>query len=202
MTHNQTPAFQLALGEDWDKLHPAVKKHYDLRPGEALLLTGTMDTVRSSPWVKPLIWIGRLFAALVPYTGTDVPVEVRNSCPADDNPIRFHRTFHFPGRKPYPFRSQMEYWRGNSIVEFVRFGLGIRMDVSVQGDALRYETRGYIWRLGKFHIALPDNLFFGRGEIWERGVDDHTVDTGFTMTHPLYGQTFCYGGRFTISKPD
>ena len=116
MTNTQTPAFQLALGQDWAKLHPAVKKHYDLSPGQSLKLSGTMDTVHHSPLVKPLIWIGRIFGALVPYTGKDIPVEVQNSCTPNANHLRFQRVFHFPGQTPYCFNSRMEYWDGNTIV--------------------------------------------------------------------------------------
>lgn len=201
MEQQLTPLFKQALGEDWQKLHPAIRKHYDLRPGQSVTLNGTMDKVSHSSWVKPLIWIGRMFGALVPYNGTNIPVEVKNVCPPQHNHVHFLRHFAFPGRPPYPFNSRMEYWQGNSIVEFVRFGLGIRMKLSVVGNALRYETDGYIWRIGKLSIALPDNLFFGRGEIWERGIDKDRVDTEFTMIHPLYGATFHYGGQFQVTGP-
>ena len=139
-----------------------------------------------------------MFGALVPYRGTNVPVHVRNYCEAENNHVQFRRLFSFSGRKPYAFNSHMEHLDGDEIVEFVRFGLGIRMKLSVEDAALCYSTRGYPWRMGAVRLALPDRLFFGRGKIIERGIDEDQVDMHFTMVHPLFGTSFRYGGGFHI----
>jgi len=191
--------FAQALGPDWPKLHPTVRRHYDLHPGDELVLLGDMSEVYHSHWVKPFILFGRVFGALVPYRGVNVPVEVRNFCEAHSNHVQFRRLFAFAGRKPYPFNSRMEHRGGDEIVEFVRFGLGIRMRLSVDGDALVYKTAGYLWRTPLFSITLPDWLFFGSGHIVERGVDSEHVEMDFVLTHPLFGTTFRYAGRFRIN---
>ncbi|MDH5785496.1 MAG: DUF4166 domain-containing protein [Chromatiales bacterium] len=195
------PLFEIALGEQWSQLHPTVRRHYALKPGDELLLKGEMSEVFHALWVKPFILFGRLFGALVPYRGTNVPVEVHNLCEPGSNALHFRRTFYFPNRKPYPFVSRMEHLSGNEIVEFVRFGLGIRMKVSVKETALHYATNGYLWRVGPLNLTLPDWLFFGSGVIIERGLSDDAVELDFTTTHPLFGRSFRYAGRFRITPP-
>lgn len=190
--------FEQALGEQWSQLHPTVRRHYDLKPGDELLLRGEMSEVFHSLWVKPFIIFGRLFGALVPYRGNNVPVEVHNLCKESSNALHFRRTFFFPGRKPYPFISRMEHLADNEIVEFVRLGLGIRMTLSVKEGALCFATNGYLWRAGPLRLTLPDWLFFGSGVITERGVDAENVDLDFSLVHPLFGLSFRYAGRFKI----
>ena len=192
------PLFEQALGSSWQQLHPTVRRHYDLKSGDELLLEGTMSEVFHSMWVKPFILFGRLFGALVPYRDSNVPVEVHNLCQPGSNALHFRRIFFFPNRKPYPFVSRMEHLSGNEIVEFVRLGLGIRMKVSVSDGALHYATNGYLWRLGLLRLTLPDWLFFGSGVITERGVSDDEVELEFTLTHPLFGKSFRYAGRLRL----
>ncbi len=190
--------FEQALGSAWQQLHPTVRRHYDLKPGGELLLRGEMSEVFHSLWVKPFILFGRLFGALVPYRGKDVPVEVYNLCQPGSIALHFRRTFFFPNRKPYPFVSRMEHLSGNEIVEFVRLGLGIRMKLSVSDGALCYATNGYLWRLGPLRLTLPDWFFFGSGVIIERGISDDEIGLEFTLTHPLFGKSFRYAGQFQI----
>lgn len=192
------PLFEQALGNAWQQLHPTVCRHYDLKPGDELLLKGEMSEVFHSLWVKPFILIGRLFGALVPYRGHNVPVAVHNFCQPCRNALHFHRTFFFPARKPYSFASRMEHLGGNEIVEFVRLGLGIRMMLSVHDGALHYATNGYLWRLGPLRITLPDWLFFGSGTIVERAIGANEVELDFTLNHPLFGRSFRYAGRFHL----
>ncbi len=194
------PLFAQALDDSWQQLHPAVRRHYDLKPGDAMTLHGEMEEVYHSLWVKPFILFGRLFGALVPYRGRNIPVEVRNFCEDDSNALHFQRRFFFPDRTPYPFVSRMEFLAGNEIVEFVRLGLGIRMRLSVVDGALCYTTNGYLWRLGPLRLTLPDWLFFGSGTITERGVGNDEVELDFTLVHPLFGRSFRYAGRFQLQE--
>ncbi len=198
------PLFEQALGADWERLHPTVRRHYNLKPGEQLLLHGEMSEVYHSLWVKPFILIGRLFGALVPYRGNNVPVEVHNLCRPGSNALHFRRTFFFPNRRPYPFFSRMEPLQENEIVEFVRLGLGIRMKLSVRDGVLCYTTNGYLWRPRLWRrvplrLTLPDWLFFGSGTITERGLSDDEVALDFTLRHPLFGRSFRYAGRFKLA---
>lgn len=197
---NTTPFIAQVLGSEWENLHPAIRRHYNIHPdGEhKRRLNGEMSKVFHSFWVKHYILIGRLFGALVPFRGEKIPVEVYNYCNANSNQLRWRRQFYFPDRKSYPFDSYMEHFGDNEIVEFVRFGLGLRMKLSVDSGALCYTTAGYLWRIGSLRLSLPDWLFFESGTITEEGIDNEQIKLDFTLVHPLFGLSFCYIGRFRI----
>ncbi|MCW8826951.1 MAG: DUF4166 domain-containing protein [Gammaproteobacteria bacterium] len=175
-----------------------MRNHYNLHPnGEhELQLRGELSNVFHSLWVTHIILLGRLFGALVPYRGKDIPVEVNNYC--KNNNLHWHRLFYFPNHAPYPFSSHMEYLGDNMVVEFVRFGLGLRLKLSVDEGALCYTTAGYLWRIGPLHLRLPDWLLLGSGTIIERGLDSEQIELDFTLKHPLFGLSFCYMGHFRI----
>ncbi|MEW6646882.1 MAG: DUF4166 domain-containing protein [Pseudomonadota bacterium] len=195
------PVMRRALGDNWYKLHAAVRRHYDLTPGQehACTLRGTMDEISHAFIAKPLILAGWLFGALVPYRGTNIPVEVRNRTHSARPAMYWHRTFHFPGRTPHVFSSRMEHLAGSEIVEFVRGNLGICMHLSELDGMLCYTSHGYLWRLGPLSLRIPDWLLLGHAEIIERGVDDDTIALEFTVRHPLWGNTFSYSGTFRLT---
>jgi hypothetical protein len=157
-----------------------------------------MSKVFHSLWIAPLILIGRLFGALVLYRGKGVPVNVRNYCETSGNQLRWQRRFFFQGHKPAHFDSYMEHLGGNEIVEFVRFGLGLCLKLTIVDGALCYTTAGYLWRIGPLHLRFPDWLLLGSGTIIERTIDSELIELDFTLTHPLFGLSYSYVGRFHI----
>lgn len=74
------PVLKRALGSVWDQLHPLVRRHYDVNPGteQRVTLRGIMDEVHHSTAAKAFLLCERMFGALVPYRGRNVPVEVCN----------------------------------------------------------------------------------------------------------------------------
>jgi hypothetical protein len=194
------PVIRKALGSQWHLLHPAVRRHYDIRPDgiTRLHLKGTMYEVDHAGIIKPFMWIARLFGALVPYRGRNLPVEVVNSVQPGSGILYWQRHFHFPGKKPFRFISRMEHLRNNEIVEYVRFNLGICMAMSERDGHLCYESRGYLWHLGHFTLRIPDWLLLGYATIIEHGIDEKTIELEFSIHHPLFGRTFTYSGSFEL----
>jgi hypothetical protein len=92
----------------------------------------------------------------------------------------------------------MEHLGGNEIVEFVRFGLGLCLKLTIVDGALCYTTAGYLWRIGPLHLRFPDWLLLGSGTIIERTIDSELIELDFTLTHPLFGLSYSYVGRFHI----
>ena len=192
---------QKALGEQWDNLGDSVKRHYDLAPGSDSQVTvvGTMDEVTHSLWAKPFILIAQLFGALVPYQGRNVPVTAKNWTQPDNlRALFWHRTFSFQGKQPYIFKSRMEHYQGDEIVEYVRFNFGVRMRLSEKDGSLVYKNMDYIWKLGKLTIHIPNWLTLGNADIIETPVSDTQFKMDFTMKHPLFGLMFRYRGSFSI----
>lgn len=48
MEHSNVSLFAQVLGAEWQKLHPAVRRHYDLCPKDELILQGEMREVYHS----------------------------------------------------------------------------------------------------------------------------------------------------------
>jgi hypothetical protein len=194
------PVFQEVLGEDWHHLGEIVRRHYFLRAfsDDYICVKGTMHEVWHSAVARLLIPFARIFGALVPYRGTEVPIEVHYNAQPNDGTIHWNRVFHFAGRPPFHFRSHMEHAGGNSVIEFVRFGVGMRLKVTAEDGALVFRGEGYIWRLFGVDVPLPIGLILGRAYIEERPVDAQNFSMRMTLTHPLFGELFRYSGSFAL----
>lgn len=199
-----TPVFKQVLGADWDRLGPIIRRHYFLRSfsDDYICVKGTMHEVHHSAFAKLLIPIARIFGALVPYRGTDVPVEVHYTARRDDATIHWDRVFHFAGRAPFHFRSHMEQIGPNRVIEFVRFGVGMKLRVTAENGALVFRDEGYIWRLFGMDVPLPMGLLMGSAYVEERPVDNDNFSMRMTLTHTLFGKLFRYEGRFTLAQDD
>lgn len=200
-TVQQQAPIRQALGSRWAHLGAAIRRHYDLPPGTdtRLEMEGIMD-IDLSPVGRVFMLAGRLFGALVPRNGRDVPVTVCNWSQPDSAAMFWHRTFRYPGKAAVIFRSRMEYAVDSEILEYVKHGLGIRMRLSVEGETLRFDSRGYQWDLGLLTLRIPDWLLMGQAVIREIPVSEQAFDVVFEINHPLWGRTFGYSGRFTFSE--
>lgn len=203
MTPPNEPIIKQALGSDWDRLDPVVRRHYDLAPGtdQQVAMSGTMHDIDHSWIAKLFLLAGRMFGALVPYRGKDIPTTVRNWTTRDDGRNLFwHRTFTFPDGQQAIFTSRMMYLGGHELIEYVRFGLGIRMTMSVLNGSLVYKSIGYQWDIGRMSLRFPTWLLLGSGEITESGRSDTEFGMDFQMRHPWFGRTYSYSGRFVLDE--
>lgn len=203
------PVFQQALGPAWDLLGEVIRRHYAMAPfsDDHVCVRGTMREVHHARWAALLMPWGRLFGALVPYTGTEVPIEVHYRCHPGNANLYWDRVFHFEGRAPFHFRSHMEHTatQGSKVVEYVRFGIGMRLAVSAEEGALVFRDLGCIWRIAGLHIPLPLGLLLGTAYVEER--PDPADADHFTMKmllrHRWFGDVFRYSGRFHLGPhPD
>lgn len=194
------PVLKQALGPDWSSLAPVIQAHYGLTPAtdEQIQLRGKMDRVFYSRVVSPLIPVAALAGAMVPYRGHNIPVEVVNYSVPGKPYYFWHRIFYFPGKKPYEFRSRMICTGAGELTEYVRYGFGLRLTVSVKNGGLIEKELGYVWRLGKWSIPIPVNIILGRSYVEEMPISDSEYEMQWVVTHPLFGETFAYSGRFSL----
>ena len=192
-----------ALNQDWDSLAPSIRAHYGIAPftTQQVRVEGTMQSVSHSAVAKLLIPFARLAGALIPFQGRDVPVQVVNYSRVNRPGYYWRRVFHFRGRKPFPFPSRMVCSGDHEITEYVRFGFGIRLALSVKNGALIERDRGYVVALGRLVLPLPLNLLMGWACIEETPVSSKEFDMKMSLRHPIFGQTFAYNGRFAILEP-
>ncbi len=200
---NRQAVIKQALGEQWNELHPIVKRHYDITPGDdsQMIIRGIMSEVYHSKIARLFLLPGRIFGALVPYKGKDIPTEVKNWTTHDNHRAMFwYRTLIFPNKRPVIFRSRMEYVSNGEIIEYVKYGLGIRLHTYTQDRALHFRSLGYVWDIGPLSIPIPNWMALGTAEIIEKSLSDKEFFIDFIMTHPLFGKTFSYTGTFVIEK--
>jgi hypothetical protein len=200
---HKMPVIQKALGENWNKLDTIIKLHYGLQPGSdtELHLRGTMREVYHSKIGKLFLLPGRIFGALVPYKGKEVPTEVKNwTSKENDQAMYWHRRLFFPNKDPVIFRSRMEHTQDNEIIEYVNYGMGIRLRTFTKNNSLHFRSLGYIWKVGPITLSIPNWVILGDAEIIEKAISDRELFVDFNMIHPLFGKTFSYSGSFIIDK--
>ena len=191
-----------ALGENFHRLHPAVRRHYLQRAMDA---SGVMDMVRVNPLIRPLAVLSyAVFRAPVPRGGRNVGFTLRNR--TDDAGTmhwirRFSSNASFP--KDVTFESQMVFLGDHSIIETTRHGLGVESSVRVgEGGSLVYEIERYVMRvpLVGLTVGFPTWLSpFGGGRITETGEGEDCFAVDFQMAHPILGSTVGYSGRCWMS---
>jgi len=200
MTNNQ-PIFQPVFGEDWQKLPKVMHKHYANRPfcNDSTFVEGTMD-IRYSKLLWFFMPIFRLFGALVPYQGQNIPVTVEYFSEKNSPAFCFKRIFYFPGKKPYPFNSKIFPIKTHEVAEFVRFGLGWQMYFFYENEKVILKHKRYIWKIGKITIPLPLNLILGTNYCEEITISDDEFYMDLQMRHKIFGLMFQYKGNFKIVK--
>lgn len=199
-TFRDEPVFQRVLGDEWHELGNVVRRHFFLRPYSRghVCVSGEMSEVYHSRIAKILIPFGLLFGAIVPYRGRHVPIDVHYDASPDSRNIYWDRIFRFPNGRVFHFRSFMEPIGEGEVVEFVRFGVGMRLRVTAEDDAIVFRSTGYVWRLFGFFVPVPVQLFFGNAYVEERPAGDDRFTMKMELEHPLLGTLFRYQGAFDL----
>ena len=161
---------------------------------------GIMEEVHHSLFAKLLIPFGLLFGAIVPFRGRDVPVSVHYASSPNDANLYWDRAFTFRTDKCFHFKSYMAHVKNNEVIEFVRFGVGMRLLVTAEDGALVFRDKGYVWRIFGFILPIPAGLFFGSAYVEERPIDADSFSMKMELSHALFGILFRYRGRFSIAS--
>jgi len=191
---------QKVLGDKWQHLPPVIQRHYCLQANHKLanLVTGTMY-VRYPKFVRPMLFITRLMGGLVDLKGENLSVRVEKWLSADNSDTLFwKRTIQAHDGQSTVFASRMEYQQDNQLIEFVGCGFGLLLTVTVENSRLIYRSNGHLWQIGKLRIPIPDVLFLGHATITETAISENQFELDFRIKHPLFGDTYSYGGVFQI----
>lgn len=193
------PTFMAIFSDDWDKLPEVMKQHYANRPfsNDITIAEGIM-TVESSPLIRALKPLFRLMGTLVPYEGVDIPVTVHYRSMPDSDGYVLDRIFHFPGRKPYNYRSTMYPVEGRQVAEVMRAGLCWRTLMSWRDGKVRMDHKGYGFRIFGKIIPFPIDFLFGRVYAEETAISDDEFSMMMEITNRWTGKTYGYSGTFKI----
>ena len=183
---------QIALGEDWDKLPPALQAHY--RHGD---LTEIGHMTIEYPWFMQLyLDLMRLFGALVNRRGRDLATLVEKYHQIDGQSWKW--TITYPTGKTVCFNSYLVRADGNQLIEFVNPFLGLQMAVSASDSMVHYSGVRFVLKLGTIHLPIPEWLLLGHTSIKESAIDESHFAMDFRLTHPILGEVFRYSGEFKV----
>ncbi len=194
---NNEPLLQQALGDDWYQLPTVIQRHYQLGDDQQTRseLKGVMK-IDYPAFIRPILLITRLMGALIDLKGEGMQVCVEKWVTAGSSTLHWKRSIQASDGRSTVFASRMEYVQGNELIEYVGCGFGLRLRVSVDNGRLVYRSHGHLWQLGAFRIPIADVLFLGHATIIETAVSDHEFELDFRIDHPLFGETYRYGGIF------
>lgn len=194
----QKSFMQQALNDQWQQLPQALKNHYRESQAGHNNAKGHMNI--EYPWFMQ--WILNLFyflGILVNRKGQMVQTEVKRT--TKNGRQHWHRVMTFSDGEVKKFHSTVIFDdKTGCFTEFVNSYLGLRMRVRVHQGMLCYESVGYVVKIKQYSIPIPEWLALGHVTIKETHdhIDDHyTFNMDFRLKHWLFGEIFCYRGRFT-----
>ncbi len=186
---------QNALGKQWDELPEALINHYGSNEQGENYAQGKLDI--DYPWFMQLPYtIMRFIGALVNRRGQNLKTTVSKTMKG--NKQYWHRVITFPDGKKIIFNSVFVADK-DGFIEYINAFLGLKMTAFVEDNKLRYESRGYVLKLGKIKIPIPEWLALGHASIIEseyKQGDGQTFSMDFRIKHFLLGEVFCYKGIF------
>ncbi len=198
---NHIPLLKLALGDNWQKLPAVIQSHYQLPLGQQTqnVVIGDMH-IHYPVFVTPIVVITRMMGALIGMKGAGMSARVEKwMSETEPGTLFWKRSIQSPDGKGTVFASRMEHCQGNQLIERVGWGFGLYLNLSVENNRLIYRSDGHLWQAGRLRIPIPDVMFLGHATIIETAVDDSRFELDFRIRHPLFGETYRYGGIFQIS---
>jgi len=191
---NQKPFMQQALGEQWDQLPQVLKAHYSDDESGENIAKGAL-TINYPKFMQIPLNVMRWVGALVNQKGDHLPTTVKRVL--KDGEQYWHRSIHYPDGATIAFKSRFTYDANNkTFIEYTNRFFGLKMKVFVEGDTLRYESCGYVIKLGAIKIPLPEWLLLGHASIVECAISDSEFKLDFRLNHPVLGEIFSYTGDF------
>ncbi|MFG3498810.1 DUF4166 domain-containing protein [Streptomyces sp. NPDC047928] len=206
-----TSIFRQALGDDFDRLHPRLRRRFSvgLDSGEACVGRGVMDRIwHGRPFVKPFLALGGTRNILLPRTGRQVPFTIENVPYTDAygrETVTFVRTFALPGG-PRRFDATMVYSpeRG-CVLDYLGTHQHLASDLhpSVEPDgSLLIRSGEHRFREGPVDVRVP-HLIGGDAEVresYDEAEDRFRIRV--RVTNRYFGPLFGYEGSFTAEYAD
>ena len=198
-TSHKFVTFKPVFGDQWKHLPDVMQKHYANRAytNDTVTMTGTMD-VEISKFAKIISPVLRVFGALVPYEGSNIPVTVTARSHVNTAQYIMDREFQFSDQRRYNFVSKLERVEKNEMIEFMRFGVGWRSAFVWEDEKVKLKHRGYAWRVLGWTIPIPGTILLGKGYAEEEPISDDCFQMLMHITHPWWGKVYEYRGTFKI----
>ena len=205
-----TSIFQRALGGDFDRLHPQLRRRFGFASADGIACVGTgrMDRVwHGRGLTRPFLWLGAKRHILLPGHGSDIPFTIENYPYRDSlgrEAVTFVRTFTFDRARRWDATMIYSPERG-CIVDYLGTHQHVAVDLHLSVD----ERGGLLIRSGEqrlhegpLHSRIP-GLVTGTAQVRESYDDDlGRFQVIVEVTNHRFGPLFGYHGTFTCSYPE
>lgn len=202
--HQQPVDIPSLLGHSaWRRLSPAIRRRFDSSHGtRPVSYPGRMHFERSS--------LGLLFAIASRFFGSPLPTRRAANCRMTVAVSRdaaggvvWDRQAQVSTHKPiHRIISTKRMGRDGRLLECVRGGLGMELDVYEDAGALVFASRRYFLDFGSLRLPIPQLLSPGRCEVRHSDECSNRFRFTLTMRHPIWGTTFHQTGVFTDPETD
>ena len=185
------------IGADsWSRLHPAIRRRFaTAHASKPVVYTGNMRFERSA--------IGLAFAVVSRALGGPLPDLRLTNCPVSVAVSRdtrggvvWDRSITHATGKTRTIRSVKRMAANGHLMECVRGGLGMVLDVYERERALVFASRRYFFAFGSVHVPIPNLLTPGRCTVTHADAGPGRFRFTLTMSHALWGETFRQTGVF------
>lgn len=193
--------FRAALGDRFDALAPALRRHYDLAPGQRVSVTGRMEAWSRYPWL-------RAFIPIMPKPGAAVPVTVLNSGMLDGGEVCYEwkREFGYASGPAHSYtltRPAVSDGGAQCVLDTfnqpANIAVTLRLDVLEGGAVLQQRTAGPQFALAGTRRWRLFGPFQIQSVAVERALSDDRIYTDVTVSHVLLGPMFGYRGELTVA---
>lgn len=190
-----------AMGGSWHALSEKTRARFETDPAKPVEYVGSMSEVRASALGKCFAYAALLMGSpLIPYSGTNVPIDVLVYTTPQRAGIFKKRTYHFAGRKPFTVETFMANDAKHGFIEYAALGLGMTMEVRANGGKLYFHGKRYLLHIGPFYIPLPHFLTPGLAQVEHSDHGDDAFRVRIEMRHPWFGVLFVQDGIFREKK--
>ncbi len=184
--------FRTLVGERaWAQLPEPVRQRFSkcLAPGEALLFRGRVVATELSLAGRMMAFLARAIGAPLPLTdGATGPAFVAL---VEDERLggqSWTRIYVRPGRFPQTIHSAKRFRGPTGLEEYVGYGIGMALRVTVEDAALVFRSDHYFFGVGSWRWRWPKLLEPGRMEITHREEGDGRFSFRLALMHPLLGR--------------
>ena len=205
-----TSIYQLALGTEFERLHPKIQQRFGFSSDDQIASVGTgiMDQVwHGRVYTLPFLALGSWRNIMFPASGVQVPFRVDNYAYRDRygrETVTWVRTFQFP-EKARRFDATMIYSRERGcVVDYLgthqHLAVDIHLSVSKNGG-LKLQSGGQRFYEGPVGFRFP-MLFSGVADVCEWYDESRQAfRISVVVTNKTWGKLFGYEGSFDVAYP-
>lgn len=197
--------FRALLPEgDWAKLSPAVQRRFSKRLANGATAVYVCE-VREM-YLSPLGW---LLTQLLRLVGGPLPTSLATKVPSVVTVTEDMRsggqiwTRLYVRRSGFPqvIHSCKRFAGATGLEEYVGFGIGMALTISVVESALVFRSANYFFQLGKWRIPLPSWLTPGEIIVSHKELSSDQFLFTLDVVHPRFGLLIHQSAAFRESHP-